>query len=231
MLNSLPPGMSDFRPRTGGESLARVTVALVGLRPAVRSTIVPALERAADIAIVGDVRDDVDVLGSTAWRAPDVVVVDPLRSGTPAMERVVERLAARTRVLVLTGTDEDSVVRGAFRAGALGYLVTGTDHDQVPRGVRVVASGGVVVGRCIAGRFAALICTGQAPYPFPQLTARERDVLERIAAGKTNPVIARELALAPKTISNRVSTVFVKLGVAHRAEAIVLARDAGLGRG
>jgi DNA-binding NarL/FixJ family response regulator len=71
----------------------------------------------------------------------------------------------------------------------------------------------------------------QEPYPFPELTARERDVLDGIAAGRSNAVIAADLGLSPKTVSNRVSSIFGKLGVAHRAQAIVLARDVGLGRG
>ncbi|GAB3885765.1 hypothetical protein GCM10029964_048960 [Kibdelosporangium lantanae] len=102
--------------------------------------------------------------------------------------------------------------------------------DQILRGIQAVAAGEVIVGKGIASRFSALMSSRPERYPFPALTSRERDVLERIAAGKSNMAIARELALAPKTISNRVSSIFGKLGVADRAQAIVLARDAGLGR-
>lgn len=220
------PEISNHRFSIPGGNLAAVTVLLAGQRPAVRF----ALQRPGDIVVVGEVASTWDVFGEIAGRTPEVVVLDPHQVGAPAAEKVIERVAARTKVLVLTEIDDDAAIRRAFRAGALGYLIADADHDQVLGGVRVVASGGLIVGKSIARRFAALIYTGRAPYPFPQLTAREQEVLERIAAGKSNLAIARELTLAPKTIGNRVSAVFAKLGVANRAQAIVLARDAGLGR-
>jgi len=206
-----------------------VRVVLVGLPPAIRF----ALEQSDEIAVVGSLasaEDMFDVFGDSRRRPVDVVVLDPHQAGVPA-ENVIEQVAARTKVLVLSDVGDATAVRRAFGAGALGYLIVHSDQDQVARGVHVVATGGLVVGKTIAPRFATLISSGPAPYPFPQLTAREQDVLERIAAGKSNHAIARELTLAPKTISNRVSTVFAKLGVAHRAQAIVVAREAGLGRG
>jgi DNA-binding NarL/FixJ family response regulator len=120
----------------------------------------------------------------------------------------------------------------AIRAGARGYLLKNADPDQIVRGIQAVAAGEFLIGKTIAARFGALMhpVMEQSPYPFPELTGKEREVLDRIAAGRSNVAIAREFALASKTISNRVSAIFAKLGVADRAQAIVLARDAGLGR-
>jgi DNA-binding NarL/FixJ family response regulator len=144
----------------------------------------------------------------------------------------VLRVAPETGVLVFSSVHDDKAVAAAIQAGARGYLVKRADSDQILRGIQAVAAGEAIFDKAIAGRLSALIrpATERYSYPFPQLTDRERDVLERIAAGKSNATIARELALASKTISNRVSAIFGKLGVADRAQAIVLARDMGLGR-
>lgn len=146
----------------------------------------------------------------------------------------VLRLWPETGILVFSSVDDDRVITSAFQAGARGYLFKRAEADQILRGIQTVAAGEAIIDKSIAGRLGALMCptTGQQYYyPFPQLTDRERDVLERIAAGKSNGTIARELVLASKTVSNRVSVIFGKLGVADRSQAIVLARDAGLGHG
>jgi DNA-binding NarL/FixJ family response regulator len=222
--NPLHAKISNHRGAATDDAPSPIRVLLVGLPPAIRF----ALEHADEIAVVGNVASAEDMFGDPRRRPVDVVVLDPHQAGVPA-ENVVEQVAAQAKVLVLSEVGDVTAMRRAFCAGAQGYLAS-ADQDQVARGVRVVATGGMVIGKSIAPRFAALLCSGSAPYPFPQLTAREQDVLERIAAGKSNHAIARELTLAPKTISNRVSAVFAKLGVAHRSQAIVLARDAGLGR-
>lgn len=229
------PGITLESPTHG--AIADVTVLLADAHPVARRRTRSMLERQGGIAVVGEATTAAEMFAEAAWHRPDVLVVDPHQFGRIAAEDVighVARIAPRTRVLVVTTVDDDASVRTAFHAGARGYLVsTDADADQMLRGVHVVANGEVIVGRSVAGRVAALFSPrgDQAPYPFPQLTAREQQVLERIAAGKSNLAIARELALAPKTISNRVSSVLGKLGVTDRAQAIVLARDAGLGRG
>ena len=223
------PLYADLSDHTAEEGPVPTRVLLVGLPPAIRFV----LEHSDEIAVVGSLanaEDMFDVFGNSRRRPVDVVVLDPHQAGVPA-ENVIEQVAAQAKALVLSDVGDVTAVRRAFGAGALGYLTPNGDQDQIARSVRVVATGGLVVGKTIAPRFTALICSGPPPYPFPQLTAREQDVLERIAAGKSNHAIARELTLAPKTISNRVSAVFAKLGVAHRSQAIVLAREAGLGRG
>ena len=234
LLGGRRPAAALDAPRN---TIGQVTVLLADSHPVARRHVRSTLERAGGIVVVGEATTAAETFAETAWHRPHVLVLDPHQFGRIAAEDVighVARIAPGTRVLVVTSADDDAAVRSALHAGARGYLVaTDADVEQVLRGVQVVANGEVIVGRSVAGRLATLFGPHgeQAPYPFPQLTAREQQVLERIAAGKSNLAIARDLALAPKTISNRVSSVLGKLGVTDRAQAIVLARDAGLGRG
>lgn len=221
--------------RTVRSDPAALTVVLADTQPAIRHGVRSVLEQAGGVAVVGEAGTAEETIAQTSRHRPDVLVVDP-QIGSIARIDVIDRalhVAPETRVLVLSAADDDKAIRSAIHSGARGYLTTDADPDQILRGIRAVAAGEGIVGRAIAGRFSSLMgsASGSDPYPFPELTAREREVLNRIAAGKSNVAIARDLALAPKTISNRVSTVFGKLGVTDRAQAIVLARDAGLGRG
>ena len=191
------------------------------------------LERSGAFCVAGEAGTADEAVAAVAKHRPDVVVID-VDTGEPSGVKVigqVRRVAPETGVLVYSTVEDDRSVMSAICAGAHGYLIKNSDPDQILRGIHAVAAGEVIVGSTVADRFGALMrqAAGRVPYPFPQLTTRERDVLERIAAGKSNVVIACELALATKTISNRVSAIFGKLGVADRAQAIVLARDAGLG--
>jgi DNA-binding NarL/FixJ family response regulator len=165
---------------------------------------------------------------------PDVLVVDvdTIGSGNCLLVEQIARACPETGILVFSARDCDAMVMAAIRAGARGYLLKNADPDQIVRGIQAVAAGEFLIGKTLASRFGALMhpASDHVPYPFPQLTAKEREVLDRIAAGRSNVAIAREFALASKTISNRVSAIFAKLGVADRAQAIVMARDAGLGR-
>jgi DNA-binding NarL/FixJ family response regulator len=119
------------------------------------------------------------------------------------------------------------------RAGAAGYLLKGSGAVEVEHAVRTAAEGGLVFGSAVAGRVAALVAGATAapgPPPFPELTERERGVLDLLAGGRSNDEIARTLHVSSKTVRNAVSSVYAKLGVPDRASAIVRARDAGLGR-
>jgi DNA-binding NarL/FixJ family response regulator len=118
-----------------------------------------------------------------------------------------------------------------MRAGARGYLLKGAEQDEILRAIRAVAAGEVLLGQSIARRVIEHFSSGDgsARAAFPALTERERQVLDLIAAGKGNAVIAHELVLSLKTIRNHVSNIFTKLQVSDRAAAIVKARDAGFG--
>jgi DNA-binding NarL/FixJ family response regulator len=215
---------------------ASLTVVVADAQPVVRHGVRSVLERVGDIAVVGEAATAEEMVSAVSRHRPDVLIMD-LDTGEPAGHQVigqVQKVAPETGVLVFSTVSDDRAVSSAMLAGARGYLVKSAGPEQLLRSVHAVAAGEVIVGKAVADRFSALMRpaeNGGDPYPFPQLTRGEREVLERIAAGKSNLAIARELAFAPKTISNRVSVIFGKLGVADRAQAIVLARNAGLGHG
>jgi DNA-binding NarL/FixJ family response regulator len=126
--------------------------------------------------------------------------------------------------------DEDESVFQAMRAGARGYLLKGADQEDIVRAVQAVARGDAIFGPALARRLIGYFASGrQAAVPFAELTDREREVLELVARGRNNTEIARELFISGKTVRNHVSNVFAKLQVTDRAQAIVRAREAGLG--
>jgi DNA-binding NarL/FixJ family response regulator len=156
-------------------------------------------------------------------RLPDI-------DGVEATRRIRSALPD-TAVLMLTMFDDDATVFAAMRAGAQGYLLKDAEPEDVAAAIRAVTSGQAIFGPGIAQRMLTFL-SGTQPavdYPFPQLTERERLILERLAAGRRSHEIAAELLLARKTVSNQLTSVFAKLGVAERAEAVVKARESGLG--
>ena len=164
---------------------------------------------------------------------PDVVLMDlrlPGLNGIEATRQIVTD-SPHTAVVVLTMFDDDDSVFAALRAGARGYLLKGADQEQIRRAVHAAAAGEAIFGAEIATRVIAYFTAqpGPAPAPVPQLTDREREILELVAQGRSNTTIAARLQLSQKTIRNNVSNILAKLQVADRAQAIVRARDAGLG--
>ncbi|MFJ5925909.1 response regulator [Kitasatospora sp. NPDC092948] len=209
------------------------TVLLADVQPAVRQGVRSMIEASGGAAVVGEAGTTGEVLAATSRHRPDVLVLDPQMDESAGVRVIsqVLRLTPETGVLVFSTLDDDKAVAAAFHAGARGYLVKRATADQIVRGILAVGAGEAILDRTIAARLGTLIGTGQRTrsYPFPQLSHREREVLEHLAAGRSNIAIARELALASKTVSNRISGILGKLGVADRAQALVLARDAGLG--
>jgi DNA-binding NarL/FixJ family response regulator len=163
---------------------------------------------------------------------PDVLVMDismPDGSGIEAT-REIGRAAPATAVLMLTMFDDDDSVFAAMRAGALGYVLKGADPEDIVRAIASVAAGHAVFGPGVARRAIAYLSGPPRSEPaFPSLTAREREVLDLIAAGLGNAAIATRLGVSPNTIANHISSIFAKLQVASRPEAIIRAREAGLG--
>ena len=156
----------------------------------------------------------------------------PTLNGIEATRRIVHH-SPHVGVLVLTMLEEDASIFAAIRAGARGYLLKGADRDEIVRAVRAIAAGEAIFGPAIAQRVIEYFADPQNPGPplvFPELTEREREVLDLVAQGHNNDTIARTLFLSPKTIRNHISNIFVKLHVADRAQAIVRAREAGLGQ-
>lgn len=162
---------------------------------------------------------------------PHVVVMDlqlPDGSGITATGAIVQK-HPDIGVLVVTMFADDDAVFAAMRAGARGYLVKGAGQEEIERAVRAVGHGEVILGPPVAERAAGLFAARNPTSPFPELTAREHEVLDLLARGLDNQTISRRLNINEKTIRNHVSNVFTKLQVTDRPQAIVKARDAGMG--
>lgn len=208
-------------------------VLVVDDHPLYRDGLVTAISTMPEVDVVGTAADGLEAIAEAARLTPDVVVMDlhmPRLNGIEATRRIVADQPA-VAVLVLTMLDGDDSVFAAMRAGARGYLVKGADRQEIRQALDAVARGGVVFSAGIATRVLGFFAGGGSSpaEPFPELTEREREILDLVARGLTNTEIASRLVLSPKTVRNHVSNVFGKLQVASRAEAVAQARDAGLG--
>jgi DNA-binding NarL/FixJ family response regulator len=213
--------------------VSEVRVLVADDHPVFRDGLAMLLGSVDGIAVVGTAASGTQAVALATELRPDVVVMDvqmPELNGIEATRRLADA-APEVGVVVLTMSEDDGTVFSAIRAGARGYLVKGAEQDEIVRAITAVAAGGVVFGASLARRIAEFFAAGP-PAPtdaFPQLTSREREILDLVAAGRSNAQIAATLYLSPKTVRNNVSNVFTKLQVADRAEAIVRAREAGLG--
>src|SRR4051812_8179014 len=183
--------------------------------------------------LVGSAADGAEAVRLALDLQPDVVLMDvhmPRLNGIEATERIVAT-SPHIGVVVLTMLEDDESVFAALRAGARGFLLKGARRAEIVRAVEAVGSGEVILGQRIAERVTAYfrhVDAAPRPEVFPELTDREREVLGFIASGLENAEIARNLGVSTKTVRNHASNIFMKLHVAHRAQAIVLAREAGL---
>jgi DNA-binding NarL/FixJ family response regulator len=211
-----------------------IRVLLVDDHVLVRDGLAALLDGIGGFEVVGEAGTGEEALKQAQLLRPDVVLMDvrlPDVDGVEATSRIRTALPD-TAVLMLTMYDDDATVFAAMRAGAQGYLLKDADPEDVAGGIRAVASGQAIFGPGVAQRMLTFLSSTQpaVDYPFPQLTERERLILERLAAGRRTAEIATELFLARKTVSNQLTSVFAKLGVADRAEAVLKARESGLGR-
>ncbi|WP_371403443.1 response regulator transcription factor [Kribbella sp. NBC_00662] len=209
-----------------------IRVVLADDHPVVRAGLAALLTSLPGIEVVGVASTGREAIREVITSRPDVAVLDlqmPDLDGFAAT-RELARSAPDTAVLVLTMFEDDDSVFAAMRAGARGYLVKGAEQEEIARAIRAVAAGEAIFGPGVARRVLTFFSAPPpAAEPFPELTARERQILDLIAAGLSNPAIADRLDLASKTVANNVSTIFTKLGIADRATAIIQARNAGLG--
>lgn len=224
---------NDPSGHSGDALVLRVVIA--DDHPVFRDGLQVTIDDEPDMTVIAAVADGDTAVSETLNGRADVVLMDLRMPGVSGIEATARIAAASpsAAVVVLTMSDDDDSVFAALRAGARGYLLKEADADDILRAVRAVAVGEAVFGPRIADRviafFSAAGLRGTSATPFPQLTDREREVLDLVARGCDNPTIARRLFLSEKTVRNHVSACLTKLQVASRAEAVAVARDGGLG--
>jgi DNA-binding NarL/FixJ family response regulator len=210
-----------------------IRVVIADDHPVVRDGLSALLASVPAVTVVGVAATGREAVRAAAALRPDVLVMDiqmPELTGVAAAGEIA-LVAPDVAVLMLTMFDDDDSVFAAIRAGARGYVLKGAQQDEIVRAIQAVAAGEAIFGPGIARRVLGLISApAVAAVPFPALTSREREVLDLIAAGVRNAEIARRMSIAPKTVANHVAAIFNKLQVADRSQAVILARDAGLGR-
>jgi DNA-binding NarL/FixJ family response regulator len=199
-----------------------------------RSGLRSLLAQVDGLDVIGEAATGDEAVARVAGLHPDVVLMDlamPGLDGIEATRRIVDA-SPHVAVLVLTMSDDDDSVFAAVQAGARGFVLKGAQRTELVRSIRAVAAGDAIFGPAVARRLMAYFA---GPHPtgaetaFPELTEREREILELVAQGRSNADITAHLVLSPKTVRNHVSNIFSKLQVRDRAEAIVRAREAGLG--
>jgi DNA-binding NarL/FixJ family response regulator len=201
---------------------------------AFRQGLAALLESVDGLVLAGEATDGDEAIARALELQPDVVLMDLHMPGANGIDatRAIVSAAPHIAVLVLTMHEDDDSVFSAVQAGARGYLVKGARQAELLRAVRAVAEGGAVFGPAIARRmvdFFAAAARAASAAPFPDLTTREREILDLVARGRSNAQIAEQLVLSAKTVRNHVSSIFTKMQVVDRAQAIVKARDAGIG--
>lgn len=202
--------------------------------PLFRSGMRALLGAEPEIEVVGEARTGDDALELAAALQPDVILMDLQMPGIGGIEatRRILHTSPHIRILVVTMFEDDQSVFAAMRAGARGYILKGANPDDILRAIQAVGKGEAIFSPPIATRlidfFAGLQPT-LLPHALPELTDREQEILTLIAQGQSNAAIAKQLALSPKTVANYVSNIFSKLQVADRAQAMLRARQAGLG--
>lgn len=213
---------------------ADLRVLIADDHPVYRDGLAVLLGSLPGIDVVGTASDGVEALTKSGKLLPDVIVMDiqmPDIDGIQATRRL-RQSGSNAAVLILTMNEDDEAVLDAMRAGARGYLVKGAAQDEIERAIHAVASGGAVFGSVIAEKINDLLADMRpdARETFDELTARELEVLDLVAAGLNNAEIASRLFLSDKTVRNAVSTILSKLAARDRPQVIIRAREAGLGR-
>lgn len=224
--------MNDEAVTANAEEPLRVLVA--DDHPFFRDGLRSLLASSPDTELVGEASTGEEAIALAAELQPDVILMDvqmPGKGGIEATRSIVED-SPHVRVLIVTMFEDDGTVFRAMRAGARGYLLKGANYDEMLRAIRAVGNGEAIFSPAVGVRLAnffADIRPASSPQVFPELSDREREILDLIAQGQKNPEIAKQLYLSPKTVRNHVSNILSKLQVADRTQAIIRAREAGLG--
>ncbi|MGD2157150.1 MAG: response regulator transcription factor [Anaerolineales bacterium] len=193
------------------------------------------LESLPDMEVVGEAATGEEAVERAVALQPDVVLMDlqmPAGGGLTAT-RQIAKASPHIRILVVTLFEDDDSIFAALQAGARGYMLKDSDEEEMLRAIRAVGDGEAIFSSAIATRLRDYFASSRRVIPeevFPELTEREREVLDRIARGETNRQIAEQLSISLKTVRNHVSNIFSKLQVADRAQAVIRAREAGMGK-
>ena len=181
-----------------------------------------------DIEVCGFAGDGAAGVSAVLERQPDVALMDLAMPGMTGIEATgrLTATAPHIGIVVMTMLEDDDAVVQALRAGARGYIVKGAQQHEILDAIRSVHAGRAVIGATVARQLAALV-TGRVPNdPFPDLTKRERDVLDALTAGASTAQIADRLGLSDKTVRNHISNILTKLEVVDRTQAVLKAREA-----
>ena len=213
-----------------------IRVLLADDHPVVRRGLAALLGTLDDFEVVGEAEDGEGAVREAQLCRPDVVLMDVRMPGMDGVEatRRIRKAVPDVAVLVLTMYDDDATVFTAMQAGAQGYLLKGAEQDEIADGIKAVARGQAIFGPGIAARLLQHfahppVAEAVGDEPFPELTAREREVLGLLSQGRRTAEIAETLHLSPKTVSNNLTTIFAKLEVTDRTSAVLRARERGLG--
>ena len=212
-----------------------IRVLIADDHPVFRDGLRGLVERAPDLHLVGEAATGTEAVAAAAETRPEIVLMDlrmPEMTGIEATRRILEADPS-IGILVLTMSEDDDSLFAAMRAGARGYIPKDADSDELLRAIRAAAVGEAIFGASIARRMMSFFAAGRRAEasPFPDLTEREHEILVLVAEGRSNSEIAQRLGITSKTVRNHVANVFAKLRVADRSQAIVRAREAGLGGG
>jgi DNA-binding NarL/FixJ family response regulator len=213
----------------------KTSVLIADDEPAFRSGLRALLKSENELALLGEAETGGEAIRLANDLQPDIILMDinmPGVNGIEATRRVLNT-SPHIGILILTMFEDDDSVFAAMRAGARGYLLKGALKAEILRAIQTVGGGGVVFGAAIAQRMMRYFAGVKPLEPsdlFPELTDREHEILRLIAEGRNNNEIAQRLVLSGKTVRNHITNIFSKLQVADRAQAIVRARDAGLGK-
>lgn len=239
MISGLPsdfPALHTYAAKDGSMDAVRILIA--DDHTLFREGLRALFAALSDIQVVGEAADGAAAITQVESLQPDVVLMDinmPRVNGIDATRRILST-HPNVGIIVVTMLEDDASVFSAMRAGARGYVLKGAHHEEILRAIRAVAAGQAVFGPAIAARMINFFQglnrapqKGSSSVAFPELTEREREVLHLMAQGISNKAIAEKLVISMKTVSNHITNIFSKLQVADRAQAVVRARDAGLG--
>ena len=215
--------------------MEKIRIVIADDQAITRSGLHKLLETVADFEMVGEATNGVEAIEAATNLQPDVILIDlkmPVMHGIEAT-RQIHRSSPHIAILIVTIFKDDTSVFPAIRAGARGYLLKDTTQTELVQAIQTVAHGGVIFSPGIANRVLHYLSEPAADMPlqvFDELTKRERDILELLARGSTNTEIAGQLAMSPKTVSNHISNILLKVQATDRAKLMLMALEAGLGQ-